>query len=696
MKSRTITIAFLIMINLTSYCQQLPLNWSQKAGNIGWDYLNDIKRLNDNFFMGGSLKGIVPGDSSQTLTAFSNNAWLLKYDTMGNLIWQKTFGGRMFDNITSLATSNQGLYVAGIFQDTLNFAEKRIVCPAYSGGYLSRINENAEPEYLQAVGGKALISNLLITSKPDGNAFLAGSFQDSLFLAGNYIAQQGDKGIFIVRIQPDGTESLPLTMKCSGNSTIEGISSNDSLMCIIGTFSDTLHIADTTLISMGNDDAYIALFNQNNELQWVQIIGGPGSEQASSIILTPDNEVGIVGSFDYTALIDGAIIQSQGGKDIFVAVLNSSGHLKWLKSIGGTMNDYGYAITSNSSHEILVSGSYAHIIQLGSQIGNMAQVESFSPFGNSFIAKYDNVGMLRASYNLPGTSEDYCRKILAGDSEKITAIGNFFGTLLIPGLNADTTNLISTGEKDAFILQFADLCQDFQIDAGNDTLMCPGSSIILNAQGTFDIYQWTPGGYPNNELEVTTPGIYTLTVKDQNGCIARDSVEVRLSQIPTAFAGNDTLIEAGDLLYLTQSSVNDAEAVHWGTSGDGYFFNNELLNTTYSLSYNDVSQGHVILTLTASNICSSTSDSLLVTLPIQQDGISFYPNPTSSNVTLVCQEGLSIVSVTITRQSGEVIANNLQVNDFMFQFDLSPYPPGTYIFHVTKNDGFTAKVINKL
>jgi hypothetical protein len=47
-------------------------------------------------------------------------------------------------------------------------------------------------------------------------------------------------------------------------------------------------------------------------------------------------------------------------------------------------------------------------------------------------------------------------------------------------------------------------------------------------------------------------------------------------------------------------------------------------------------------------------------------------------------------------QSGYVIQAGIQVNNPCFNYNLSNYPPGTYLFYLTTNNGMVTKVVNKL
>jgi gliding motility-associated-like protein len=76
---------------------------------------------------------------------------------------------------------------------------------------------------------------------------------------------------------------------------------------------------------------------------------------------------------------------------------------------------------------------------------------------------------------------------------------------------------------------------------GNDTLICPGQQVILNP-GTYNSYLWQD----NSSLPVftvTQTGDYSVTVGDNNGCVASDTINITVDCsdlfFPTAFTPNN-------------------------------------------------------------------------------------------------------------------------------------------------------------
>lgn len=89
-------------------------------------------------------------------------------------------------------------------------------------------------------------------------------------------------------------------------------------------------------------------------------------------------------------------------------------------------------------------------------------------------------------------------------------------------------------------IQIKDSIKNIHLFLGNDTAFCPGNKLILNA-GTFADYTWQDNSKAAN-FTVTQTGKYWVTVIDNDGCTATDTINVTVDctdiYFPSAFTPN--------------------------------------------------------------------------------------------------------------------------------------------------------------
>jgi gliding motility-associated-like protein len=133
------------------------------------------------------------------------------------------------------------------------------------------------------------------------------------------------------------------------------------------------------------------------------------------------------------------------------------------------------------------------------------------------------------------------------------------------------------------------------VNLGNDTLLCSGTTIQYDVTlpGNNN-YLWQDNS-TNPVYTVTTQGVYSVTVTDSNNCHNQESVSVNEISVPDIHLPNDTI-------YC--DTINFV--LNLGCSGCSYLWQDSSTDSVYSIS--NAGQYSV----TVSNICGSTTDSLLV------------------------------------------------------------------------------------
>jgi PKD repeat protein len=153
--------------------------------------------------------------------------------------------------------------------------------------------------------------------------------------------------------------------------------------------------------------------------------------------------------------------------------------------------------------------------------------------------------------------------------------------------DADSANAVLQITGGDYII--AHFVSEFDLDIGNDTTICDGSYIVLDA-GEGDSYLWNDGS-TSQLYWVTEPGNYSVTVT-YNGNSYSDNIIVTIN---SAFAGQDQTICSGNSAQLSGSN-----AVAWNWSPAESLNNPNIQNpiasptdtTTYTLVVIDVSGCH--------------------------------------------------------------------------------------------------------
>ena len=129
------------------------------------------------------------------------------------------------------------------------------------------------------------------------------------------------------------------------------------------------------------------------------------------------------------------------------------------------------------------------------------------------------------------------------------------------------------------------------VNLGNDTTLCNGQSLILNAAYSSCTYQWQDGT-TQPTYSITQQGIYWVNLTNNFNCTVWDSIKVNYIGAPSLSAINDTSLCKGIPFII--SIPNGAYSILWNDGDTNYF---RFLNQ--SGLYN----------ITLTNQCGISSDS---------------------------------------------------------------------------------------
>lgn len=218
-------------------------------------------------------------------------------------------------------------------------------------------------------------------------------------------------------------------------------------------------------------------------------------------------------------------------------------------------------------------------------------------------------------------------------------------------------------------------------NAGADASICEDATYMLSGIATNNqSVLWTTSGDGSFDDEYILNATYTPGTND----ISQESVNLFLfaySNSPCSGYESDVMIltiasnatagagdDAGicfDESYELDGSAEDYESILWTTVGDGSFDNTGLLNATYTPGSNDISNGNIEITLTASS--NSTCDGEDVT-----DSMILSVNYGPDQPTI--PEGSIVIDLDLIISSE--YSTNLEENVLNYNWNIEPMEVG--------------------
>ncbi|MBL7712972.1 MAG: SBBP repeat-containing protein [Chitinophagaceae bacterium] len=268
------------------------------------------------------------------------------------------------------------------------------------------------------------------------------------------------------------------------------------------------------LSANGGSDAFILKLDANGNFLWARHFGGSDNDEGFGLATDASGNIYVSGSFEGVADFDpGTGIStgtSSGSSDAFLIKLNAAGDLAWYKTFGGSGSDVATTLMLDASANIYLGGNFRNTADFDPGSGS----EDMTALGLSdmFVVKLDASGSFVWSRRMGGLFDDHLSALALDLSGNVLLAGSFSGIAdMDPG--AGTSNLVSNGLSDAFLLQldasgsfmwtkqfgglFDDQVSDLAIDVSGNIYLAgyfnnivdfdPGSgSSLLSALGLSD------------------------------------------------------------------------------------------------------------------------------------------------------------------------------------------------------------------
>ena len=251
-------------------------------------------------------------------------------------------------SITGISVDNsRNAHITGSFRSTEDFGGGNVSSNGSYDVYVVKLDSDGNYEWEYTAGGSSADKAYDITTDSSGNSYITGDFQGTANFGGLDVSSSGsyDSDIFVVKLDSDGNYQWEYTagstqfgtssstLKFDGGRDIDVDSSGN--VYVTGYFDTNVDFGGGAVISSGKDIFVIKLDSDGN-FQWVYTAGGTGGDLARAITTDSSGNSYITGTFYNTVDFGGGDVTSTGEEDIYILKLNSSGSLQWIKTYGSS------------------------------------------------------------------------------------------------------------------------------------------------------------------------------------------------------------------------------------------------------------------------------------------------------------------------------------------------------------------------
>ncbi len=428
MKTPTLLFFLCSLILTKGAAQVFPhLSWQRFYDNEGDDIPEALVRTSDgHLVLGGN--SLLTGDDKQPCP----NAWLVKVDTAGKLIWQQEIGLSGCEELRDLAaTEDGGVIFTGVTGSLINRREKGD--ERYWGDYfIGKLDSAGAVEWLESYGGSQL---------DQANAIIQGVYREYLIVGsshsddGDVPENHGMSDLWVLKIDTRGYPRLSQVIGGNRSDWGTGISLCQNGDYLIAGFTNSPMSRAATASIYGS--GLLLRMTQAGVVTWKREITSPHGGYFEAVTELPDGRILLAGHRQTEA----------GDNDFWWMLLNDRGKLIREFVPAGENDEYLTSLSLCPSGQAVLLGGYAR--SLGSQ-------DYFEKGGEDFwVMKVNAKGELEWRNTYGGPGDERCRDVLAYRPGLYFAVGEKYNEFTRPDGH----------DKDFWLLRIEEVSED-SIEAG--------------------------------------------------------------------------------------------------------------------------------------------------------------------------------------------------------------------------------------
>ena len=301
------------------------MSWHNLYGGSGLEQFSCLDFTTDDGYILGGYATSSNGDVSENQG--NEDYWIVKVDAEGTLLWEKSYGGSSLDVVRKIKqTSDGGYIVAGATEsndgDVSGYHAQR-------DAWVIKLDASGNMIWQQCLGGELTEDPCGIIQTSDGG-YMVMSVSSSH--TGDPSNPTMTSDFWLVKLDASGTILWDKSIDNNGN--------NDYPFGMKQTSDGGYIVVGWTDDGSGYDNWIVKLDPLGN-VEWEKVHGGSQDEIPTGVDQTIDGGFVVAGR---TSSNDGDVEGFHGEIDLWVLKLDLSGNLLWTNALGGSHNEWAWAI----------------------------------------------------------------------------------------------------------------------------------------------------------------------------------------------------------------------------------------------------------------------------------------------------------------------------------------------------------------
>lgn len=268
------------------------IEWQRTIGGDASDGLRTLRQTSDGgYIVGGLSQSGISGEKSEIARGIfpTYDYWILKLDAQGNIEWQKTYGGDDYDDLIVVRqTSDSGYILAGNSISNAGY-DKAEDSRGSEDYWILRLDSNGEILWQKTFGGSD-VDNVNDIIENNEGGFYVGGFSFSGISGDKTFGNYGVADFWLLKLDANGNQIWQRTIGGDEGDFLYSLYVNNDNTLIASGLSYSGLSGEKTESSRGSSDMWFLKLNEFGDILWQKTIGGSEGDGIKCVKKTSENE----------------------------------------------------------------------------------------------------------------------------------------------------------------------------------------------------------------------------------------------------------------------------------------------------------------------------------------------------------------------------------------------------------------------
>ena len=356
--------------------------WQKTIGGNYPDELYSFQQtLDGGYILGGSSMSPISGDKTDSCKG-SFDYWLIKLNSLGTIEWQKTIGGNQNDVLTGVQqTADSGYIIGGRSYSNIS-GDKTENCYGYADYWVVKTDSLGNIMWQKTLGGNNTDDLLSIKETDMGEYILAGV--SSSGISGNKTEfNRGNGDYWIIKLDNIGNIQWQKVYGGTLDDAAYSIVQTFDKGFFIGGVSLSDSSFEKSESCRGVRDYWVIKIDSIGTIQWQKTIGGMGWDECYSVDTTNDDGF-ILGGLSASGIGFEKTEPCLGGVDYWIVKLNAPvgidenngvRQLNFYPMPIATMSTLSFKNEEHQKVKLSIYGALGNLIEIKETLSSSFQID---------------------------------------------------------------------------------------------------------------------------------------------------------------------------------------------------------------------------------------------------------------------------------------------------------------------------------